>query len=245
MASGLRSNTGVQWFLELSGRSVGRLQSADFPTANTLVIQFAGGMNKAFLDWIGTSSSRGGNAKGSVVTVNYAGNVVYWDDWSGGRVTKIEMPAMDATSKTSVFVRVTIQFAQVQLTPKPANTKYPTAQSAVQKNLTGCNFKFTADGVDASKYVSSVSGITIGGGGSPLLVAQIVELRAATMRTWQQSRNPKPGSLQYLTPDLKTAVFTLSFKSLTISGIVPVVPVDPTEKITINLQPAGIEFKSS
>ena len=246
-----RSASNVIWFLELNGVNVGAVRSADFPTPTSLILKIGTGMSKQFYDWMFRGYLQ---PRGSVVTTDYSGNVVYRDDWESGCVTRVEMPPMDAASRESAYIRSTVRLRGVALNSKQANQKY-TTRSAVTRGISKCNFSLELDGLDG-RHVSAVSGVTTrrgdilslegpAYGAEPVpapearnsqVQLQILESKAASFRRWQQSGNvPKGGSLKYLASDLKTAIFTASFQSLTVAGIVPAVPTNPSEVITISL----------
>ncbi|MEO8619409.1 MAG: hypothetical protein ABI625_00005, partial [bacterium] len=100
--------------LEFNGRNVGMLHTATFPTLHSLVITFQASLSGHFLQWVRQSLRGGSLGDGAIVVVNYAGDVVDWYDWRGARVTKIELPSVDAANTHAVDdLSITLQISSV------------------------------------------------------------------------------------------------------------------------------------
>ena len=244
-----RSFSNTQIFVELGGFAVGSVNSAEFPTSSSLNMKFGRGMSNMFLSWIYNSLKNGTVMDGSVVSTDYAGNVVYWDDWLRGRVSQIVFPAVDATSSAALTISLSVQIASVAQSSSHTG-HYGRILSPGQKGFNSNQFKVVIDGVDACKWVSKVDALTVGGigsgiSGSPEMTVTVRESHAANFRTWLSSGNsPRSGSFQYLGPDLHL-VYDLSFQAVTINSISPAAPVSPVAPVTVRLQTSGFEFSAA
>src|SRR4051812_31523916 len=114
----------VSEYLELSGMCAGMIYSATFPTATQLTMQFGAGMSKAFLSWISKSLEGDSAPRGAIISAGFDGKVMFWDDWRTGRVTQVDFPAVDASSKASVKMGLTVQLASVQYRPEQSGKSY-------------------------------------------------------------------------------------------------------------------------
>jgi len=231
------SNCGVFWYFELSGACAGRLHSAEFPTQTSLVIEAGGNMTRPFNNWI---SKAGVSQDCAVITVDVSGNVLYRDQCRG-TVSQVDLPACDATSTGSGYIRVTITTPSVNARSS-GNGKYNKA-APIPKPLLSRNFKLSIDGLQDCQYVNSVTGLSVGKI-APSLTTQLKELRAADIRSWQQKGNsPKGGSLAYLSADMKTSILTVDLSSMRISNIVPAYPTNPNQQVSVGLQASAASLK--
>jgi len=235
-------------YLELSGMCAGKVYSATFPTTTQLTMQFGAGMSKEFLGWISRSQEGGSAPRGSIVSVGYNGKVVFWDDWRTGQVTQVDFPAVDASSKISILIGLSVQLESVQYRPEQTGKSYV---ALVQKKsaLLACNFKLSIPGITGANYVQKVDAVSITGCGSKestssLVTVTIKESHAAGFRGWQQSQSQVNGDLSYLTQDLSSSLFCLSFTNLRVISIVPAFPVNPTDNVIVKLQPTFTQIKA-
>jgi len=238
----------VNEYVEMSGMCAGKVYSATFPTATQLTMQFGAGMSKDFLSWVSNSVEGGSAPKGSVVSTGYNSKVMFWDDWENGRVMQIDFPAVDAASKSSILIGLSVQLANVQYRPEQSGKNY--VPLVRQKSaLLACNFKFSIPGLTGATYIQKVDVVSIAGGGAktsgpPVITVTIKESHAAGFRTWQQSASPMSGNLSYMTSDLRSSVFSLSLENLRVNSIVPAFPVNPADNVVVKLQPTSVQIKA-
>jgi len=239
MPYGGNTNHAVYWYLELSGACVGRLNSAEFPTQTSLVIETGGNMTKPFFQWISSSLKGGSLQDCAVITVDSSGNMLYRDQCRG-RISQVELPACDAASRKASYIRVTITTHHVDA-GSPSTGKYNRA-APMPKPFLSSDFKFSITDLQGCQYVSSATGLCLGKS-APTLTAEWMESRAGAIRSWQQNgNNPKSGSLEYLGPDLKP-ILTVELLSLRVSNITPAYPTNPNQKVFVGLQASGASLK--
>ena len=239
---------GTKLFAALRDTSVGMLHSADFPFPTLLTMNFGRGMGAPFYDWIQSSLKHGTSIDGSVVSLDYAGKILYWDDWRSGRVSEIVFPGVDAGSAASLTVNLSVQIASVEQRRLGPRDKFNPIQSGRQQVISSSNFRIQIGGLAACNYVSKVGSISVGGvgsgtGGSPELSLTIRESHATDFRNWLHSGNsPKTCCFQYLTPNLQGAIFVLNFQTVVIATITPAAPVNPNSSVTVKLRTSGFDF---
>jgi hypothetical protein len=225
--------------LELGGSQVGFLQSADFPSGTEIKARFSTGMNKAFYDWVGqcAAGTRLGKS-GSVGTVNYQNREIVRVAWKTGHITHINFPALDAASKNACTVGITLGIQgggnDAPRSVTPHNVRRPTFLSS--------NFRVSIDGVDCTR-VSKIDAFSLLSSGKQSLTLTVLEAHAGDFRKWLATPKAKTGSIDCLSPDLRTSIFHIAFTNLTITKIDPAYSVG-NHTATVKLQFAGPKFSA-
>lgn len=202
-------------------------------------LQFSTGMSKGFYDWIkSTIEGKFQRMDGSLVGVGLNGNVVGSVDFSRALITEVGFPAFDASSKDSA--RMSLKFAP-ESTTASSNGTLLASKASVQKRWLASNFRLTIAGLDATK-VNKIEAITIkqnmvgnavgelrdfqkqpAGLDFPNLVVTFAESSSQSWVQWHENfvikgnnsqDYEKAGTLEFLSADLKEALFTLTFSNL-------------------------------
>jgi phage tail-like protein len=207
-----------------------------------VVLEAGAGMEKAFYEWIGASLAHTYQRKdGAVVSVDQNLKEVARLAFFNALITEVTFPALDAASKDPAALTVTVA-PEYARTNKGSGAKVSGSQGAkAQKKWLPSNFRLQIDGVDCKKvnaiealtikqkvvespvgetrdYVKEPARLEIGD-----LVVTVAESGATDFIAWHDDfvvkgnngeAAEKTGKLELLTPDLKTALFTLDFAGL-------------------------------
>jgi T4-like virus tail tube protein gp19 len=184
-----------------------------------------------------------GRVNGAVVSADSSYDEMARLTFQNAVVTEIGFPALDAASKDAAKMTVKLAPELTRFTQAVKSKVGGGAVPKAEKRWLPSNFRLKIDGLDeACARVSKIDAITItqkvsssavGGQrdyqteATPLEYSNIVvtfpESHAKTFIDWHQSfvvegRNgqdkEKSGTLEYLTPDLQEALFTLTFHNL-------------------------------
>src|SRR5262249_44101355 len=133
--------------------------------------------------------------------------------WINGLLTKVSLPALEASSNDAAQIRVTVQPEQPSEQGLPGNgsTFRPTPQGVmealqppVRKPWLSSAYCLKIDGLDdACQRVTKIEAMTLGVRELPNLVVTLPQLYADRFTHWFQSANDREGSLSYLTSDAK------------------------------------------
>jgi hypothetical protein len=209
-----------------------------------IVLAFGTGMSKAFYDWVAQGSDvDGGNMRksGAVLTCDLQGRVQSRLEWFGGLITAVSFPTLDTTGKdqAAVTIKITPEYTR----RRSGDGGQAGYQYKSQKAWLSRNFRLKIDGLEeACSRVSRVGPITvtakvmsetvsdvressheIGRRSLSDLIVTLPEGRAAKFYDWFEnfvikgnsgSDKEKNGSLQFLTPSLSSALFSLQFSGL-------------------------------
>jgi phage tail-like protein len=208
-----------------------------------ITITFGVGMSRSFYEWIKAAIAMSRPQDGAIHICDYDGNVKSTLEFHKALITEIGFPALDAESKDRA--RMTIKFApeSTRMLTGPGKKIALSNDAAKQKQWLPSKFRLEIPGVDCTR-VSRIDAITIkqtvgaqrGGirGGPanlelPNLVATVEESHAADFSKWMMSSsqnpnlpgNKKSGQLDFLSADLREALFILRFPNLTIRRLAP------------------------
>lgn len=199
------------------------------------------GMSKAFYEWIKASFDlKPMRPDGSIKVLDFDSNIISEMDFFHGLLTEIGFPALDAASKDAA--ELTIKISPEYTRYKKGSGKLEIKQ-AIQKKWLPANFRLTISGLDCTR-VNKVEALTLtkkvgarpaGEKGVtnlevPHLVVTLAEATAEKFYEWHRSfvidgkngkDQEKNGTLEYLTPDLKEALFELAFHGLGIFRLTP------------------------
>lgn len=206
------------------------------------------GMSRGFYDWIKTGFDKQFiRKKGAVVSSDYSGRPISRMEWSNALIREVGFPACDAASKDAakMTVKITPEF-----TRRAAATQGPlgSGRPMVLKKWLSANFRLKIDSLDCSR-VNKIEAVTVktvlaenfvGEIRSyqavpthlevPNLVVTTAESFAADFYRWHEDfvikgnngrDKEKGGTLEFLTPDLKESLFTLTFYGLGIFKLTP------------------------
>ena len=196
-------------------------------------------MSKNFYEWISQSFNyKHARRNGAIVTTDANLREVSRLSFYDALLTEIGFPACDAASKDAAKMTVKLSTEYTRLTFGPGE-RLPAAGPRQKRWLTS-NFKFTIEDMDAPRVTSIeslvvrqvVSEGTVGENRDyskepylevPNLVVTFPESHASDFYKWHEDfvikgnngqEQEKSGSLDFLSPDLKESLFTLSFGHL-------------------------------
>jgi hypothetical protein len=205
-------------------------------------IQCGAAMSKGFYDWIKATLDHNYQRKnGAIITADYNYKEMTRLAFTGALITEIGFPALDAASKDAA--KMTVTFAPLSTSVVKGSLQPTPIQEAeaTQKRWLPSNFKVNIDGLDMSgvvkvdaitlkqkvvenptgelrEYKSEPANLEV-----PNLVITLDEARAASLVKWQNDfvirgnagdDKTKSGSIEYMSADMKTALFTLTFTKL-------------------------------
>jgi hypothetical protein len=179
------------------------------------------GMSAAFYEWLqGLSKCGAERRSGAIVAATF--------DYKEVARTEFGMPALDVASKSPALMNVTLAPESTRRV-KPGGTVKPCGASKAQKQWLASNFRLAIDGLDC-KTVNKIEAITLRQTGGdrerprleiPNLVLTLPESGAESFYQWHEdfvingkSADERKGTLEYLTPNLGQALFTLEFENL-------------------------------
>jgi phage tail-like protein len=210
-------------------------------------------VSKDFYDWIKASlGGKIMRRNGAVVTCDYDFKVKSRLEWSNAAITEIGFPACDAASKDPAKMTIKFTPEMTRFTVSNPSTIYPHNNSGLQeqKKWLPSNFRLEIAGIDCSR-VNKIEAITaktvypgnpargvvaLANAQAQLPVSNITlavpEPYAESFYKWHQAfviegkngtQGEKTGKLEYLTPDLKSSLFALTFQRLGILKFTPAV----------------------
>ncbi len=207
-------------------------------------------MSKGFYDWLQVTVDQKYQRKnGAIVTADSNLKEVSRLNFYNALITEIGFPALDAGSKDAakMTVKITPEYTDRAASGGASSVKSGLGQSA-QKKWLPSNFRLTIDGLDCTR-VNKIGAITLrqhmvdNAVGElrdsqkepaylevPNLVVTLAESHAQEFYDWHQDfvikgnngdDKERNGALEYLTPNLKDVLFTLTFKHLGIFKLCP------------------------
>ena len=200
-------------------------------------------MAKSAYAWL--KSSFDPNAKpmrkgGAIVTLDPTGRAVARREFRNAVVTEVDFPVCDTESKDAAALSVT--FLPEMVTPVAPNASAPAQQDFSRApHLLSSNFRLSIQGLEAATTrarkveamairIATASGARTGVD-IPDLIVMIPESSAKPMYDWhrdfviaKKSTQERAGLLEYLTPDLRSALLSLNLFNL---GVVKVAPEAP------------------
>ena len=213
-------------------------------------LEFGADMDKSVYDWIAASLAMNYSRKdGAIVGADFQGNVISRLEFQSALITEVTFPAVDATSKDTAKMSIVLSPERTVLNRKASGKLGLTGGAKAQKKWLPANFRLSIDGIDTKK-VSKIDALTvklprINFGDcfrceelppSPIKVdfPDVVVTTgepAEPLYDWFEDfviqgnngdSSEKGGSLEYLSSDLKTVLFTLKFRNLGIFELMPV-----------------------
>jgi phage tail-like protein len=199
------------------------------------------GMSKAFYDWIAnTLTGKYARKNGAVIATDLNGKPVARLEFFNGLIESIGFPALDGASKNTAFLTIKIA-PEYTRTSKASGKAVAQPAPAVQKGWIASNFRLTIPGLDCSK-VSRIEAVTVkqeladdeigetrdyqrepGALEIPNLAVTLAEATAQTWRDWFEdfvirgnsgADREKTGQVDFLSHDLKTVLFAVTFNGL-------------------------------
>ena len=202
------------------------------------------GMSKNMYEWLKASFDKSPlRRNGALLAADFDYKEKARLQFSNALITEIGMPALDASSKDAA--KMTLKFSPESTRYSPGSgAELPKIDSKTQKKWLPANFRLKIDGLDEPcRRVNKIEALTIKqkvvqdpvgavqfGYEIPNLVITLPESHAKAFYDWHEDfvikgnnsdEAEKGGSLEYLTPDLKEALFTVTFKNLGIFKVTP------------------------
>jgi phage tail-like protein len=263
-----RAYVSGNFFLEIDGVNVGALRSFEgCAAAGTVVdeqvgadqvvhkhvgnlayepcvIEVGSGMDAKLYEWIKDMLDRKATRHNLVIhSADYDFKVRSSTQLLDALLTKVKLPALDASSKDAASIELTIQAEVVKaLAASGQPISGTSSKSAAQKKWLPSNFRFTLNGVSDLNRVNKISSfevtqeVTQGQVGELRDYAQepgklrlgnlavtIAESHSASLDGWfddflikgnNAAANEKTGSIEFLSPNLQDVLFTLSLKGV-------------------------------
>lgn len=214
------------------------------------------GMTKPFYEWIKASFDRKNSRQdGAVVTADYDYKEISRMTFTHALISEIGFPALDASSKDVAKMTVKIT-PELTRTKKGSGKALGKVETKVQKKWLPSNFRLKIDGLDCTRvnkidaivlkqkvidnpvgelrdYQKEPAHLEI-----PNLGITLAESHADDWYKWHEDfvingncgeDKERNGTLEYLTPDLKDSLFTITF---THAGIFKIEP----EKVAAGLE---------
>jgi len=208
------------------------------------------GMSKNFYDWIKASFDKQFIRKnGAIVTYDYNGKPSSRLEWFNALITEIGFPALDAGTKDPGKMTIRIKPSQTRMVTG-SQAALPPAGLGISKQWMVANFRLQIDRCQtASQRASKVEAITMkmvqtttpgvgtrlpgmeaGQWEVPNLAVTAAEASAAELYQWHEDfvikgnnghDKERGGTLEYLAPDMKESLFTLTFRGLGIFKLAP------------------------
>lgn len=207
-------------------------------------------MSKAFYQWIKDSFDKKYSRKnGAIVTADFKYESLTTLNFTNALISEISLPALDAASKDAA--KMTLKFSPEVTRTHKASGKLPgTPVSRQQKQWLPSNFRLRIDGLEeACQKVSKIEALTVKQKitENPVGEERDYELEPSSVEfpdlkvslsvadgkqffDWHEDfvikgKNgtdaEKTGTLEYLTPDLGSTLFTIKFKNLGIFKCAP------------------------
>lgn len=220
------------------------------PGFRDIRLEVGADMDKSFYNWIALAmQGEPARLNGAILAADFNGNVVRRLEFQRAQITEVTFPALDGASKETARMSIVLSPEETSLNRK-ASGKLSLTSSKTQKRWLSSSFRLSIDGVDSLK-VTKIDALTITfpritfgecfrcedlpPGPTkldfPHVVVTLTE-PADSVYDWFETfviqgnagdADEKGGTLEYLTPDLKTALFTLKLRNLGIFELMPVV----------------------
>lgn len=222
------------------------------------------GMSQPFYDWVSAAWGSSDQRKnGAIVKLDYKLSAVSAQEFFNAFITEIGFPACDASNKEPSFLMVKIKPESTRTKKISGKFKIPPPNGGKKAWLTS-NFRLSISGLDSTK-VSRIASFTVKRNFPESEVGErrdyepmpaVVEfpdlklsLAASSAQSWYDwyedfvikgncgEDREKSGTLELLTPDLKTALARVTFANLGIFRLAPEPPKDPNqiEQVTADL----------
>jgi len=219
------------------------------PGFRDIRLEFGADMETSFYNWISLAlQGEYARLSGAIVGVDFNGNVVSRLEFQRAQITEVTFPALDFTSKDTARMSIVLSPEQTVLNRKTSG-KLSVKTASIQKKWLNSNFRLSIDGLDTTR-VTKIEALTvklprISFGDCrlcddlppgptkidfPHVVVTIREpadqvydwFEAFVIQGNNDDSSEKGGTLEYLSPDLKTTLFTLKFRNLGIFEVMPV-----------------------
>ena len=219
------------------------------PGFRDIRLEFGADMDKSFYNWIAVAlQGQNVSLDGAILGADFNGNIVSRLEFHHALITEVTFPAVDATSKDAAKMSIVLSPEQTVLNRK-ASGKLTLTGAKAQKRWLPSNFRLSIDGLDTKK-VSKIEALTVKlpritfgeclhcdnlpPGPIKVDFPHVVVTTgepADAFYDWFQAfviegnsddSSEKGGSLEYLSSDLKTVLFTLKFRNLGIFELMPV-----------------------
>ncbi len=199
------------------------------------------GMSKGFYEWIKASFDRKYSRKnGAIIAADYDTKEVRRLSFFEGLITEVGFPACDGASKDPAYM--VLKFSPESTQVQPGSGKPVQISASVQKKWLPANFRLNIDGLDCTR-VNKIEALTVkqkviqDPGTAPVvtlevpnLVITLADAAADSFYKWHEDfvikgnngdDKEKGGALEYLAPDLKEVLFSLSFAHIGIFKLSP------------------------
>lgn len=209
------------------------------------------GMSKAFYEWIKAAfDGQYARKNGAVIACDYDFKELSRMEFTGALITEVGLPALDAASKDAakMSIKITPEYTHISSTPGAGKATAAPAPKAMQKKWLPSNFRLGINGLDCTR-VNKIEALTLkqkvvenpvgeirsyqkGPANREIsnLVITLPESDVAGWEAWHKSfvisgkagqGNARNGQLEYLTPDLRETLFTLTFHNLGLFKLTP------------------------
>jgi T4-like virus tail tube protein gp19 len=212
-----------------------------------LVLKGGMDLDPAFYTWLENYQTQ--SKSGALIITDDDYKIVKRLEFSRALIAELALPALDASSKDTAYLTIILEAEQIKNGAVSVGQKLPaSAAQKAQKKWLPSNFRLTIGGLDCTK-VSQIAPLifrhkvvtqAIGEqrdpsktqatfGLSDLSFSQAIS-HSKTLEQWHQSfliegnnaeQNEKSGTLEFLTPDVKSTLLTITLSGLGIYRIAP------------------------
>jgi phage tail-like protein len=206
-----------------------------------ITVQCGLGMSQSFYDWLAaTVSQKYARKNGELLATDFHGQVVSRLGFYNALISEIGLPALDASSKDAAKLTLKIR-PEYTRRQSGGGATVSQSQAAGQKSWLASNFRLAIDGLDCTR-VNRIEALTLrqhiveNAVGElrdyqqepsylevPNLVVTLAAAHAEDFYDWLEDfvikgnnteDKEKNGSLEYLSPNLGTVLFSLTFRHL-------------------------------
>ena len=210
-------------------------------------LEFGTGLDQSVYELIGLAlQGQGPRLNGAILRADFNGNVRSRLEFTRALITEVTFPAADGASKDPARLSIVLSPEQTAL-DRSASGKV-SVKVAKQKNVLASSFRLSIDGLD-TKRVTKVDALTVKlplsendegecsrceGDRPPIdfphVVVTLSETDADSIYEWfeefviagnNDESQEKAGTLEFLTANLQTTVFTIRFYNLGIFALTP------------------------
>ncbi|MGH8103493.1 MAG: hypothetical protein ACREJQ_03115 [bacterium] len=264
-----RANVAGRFALILDGSHAGYLQSYEggATKADDIVVRCGAGMSKGMYDRMKAAFDQNPMRKtGAIVAAEFNYKEQSRREFTNALITEVSFPTLDGASKDPAYMTVKFEPETTRQLPASASAAPLPLPSAKQKKWLCSNFRLAIGGLDCSK-INKIDAFTIKQGikqtmqtqvrtatkeptklDYPNLTFSVPASASDSFSNWHEDfvtqrnngpANRKNGSLIYLDSDMKTELFTLTFKGLGISNVSPNVAM-PMEQVSFSYGRAAL-----
>ena len=230
------------------GPAVGRIKHSGPMEIDPISLELGLAGSQDILKWVQDSWNRKYTRRnGQITHANFDLQPTFEHQFSNALITETTFPALDGASKEAGYLKIKLQPESVATSKTAGNAKIGGGHNAKQKLWLTSAFRFNIDGLDEMKYVNKLDSFTIKQGIKPVNIGQTrwpefeptkleyptisgtISLEYADkLMEWHKAvvldgktdpEHQKHGSIEFLSPDRKSTIFTVEMFYIGISSL--------------------------